>query len=396
MTSIAQALANWAHQFKPDDDDVALAQRCLQDTLAVTLAARAHPLARLATTLDEAGRWAVIGHVLDFDDLHMESTTHISAVCVPATLAVGGDAGAFLAGAGVLARLGVVLGWRHYSSGWHITCTAGAPAAAVAAAVAMGLPPAGIATAMALAVPGAGGVQRSFGTDGKSLQVGFAVSAGIRAARLAALGADADPAALDEWVELVGGSPARLDLAGAALPGGLAIKIYPCCYALQRPIHAVAGIRSRGLDPATVTEIVLRTPAATLAPLIHHRPTNGLQAKFSIEYAVAAALLDEHQGFDSFTDDATRRAEARRLMTAVKVDATPGGDWLLDGTLEVAISTTTGDVLRASEQFPPGSPQRPATAAEFSAKLSDCLRGIPTEAGSWTWRNAASVLRTHL
>ena len=28
-----------------------------------------------------------------------------------------------------MARLGSALGWRHYSAGWHATCTAGAPAA---------------------------------------------------------------------------------------------------------------------------------------------------------------------------------------------------------------------------------------------------------------------------
>jgi hypothetical protein len=60
--------------------------------------------------------------------------------------------------------------------------------------VALGLPAERIAAAMALAVPAAGGVQRAFGTDAKSLQVGFAVDAGIRAARLAAAGAQADPA----------------------------------------------------------------------------------------------------------------------------------------------------------------------------------------------------------
>src|SRR5487761_1241597 len=101
------------------------------------------------------------------------TSSHISAVCVPAALAAGGDARAYLAGAGVMARLGVALGWSHYASGWHVTCTAGAPAAAVAAAVALGLPPDRIATALALAVPAAGGVQRAFGSSGKALQVGF-------------------------------------------------------------------------------------------------------------------------------------------------------------------------------------------------------------------------------
>ncbi len=230
------------------------------DTVAVTLAARDHPVTKLAASLPEGARWAVAAHILDFDDLHMPSTTHISAVCVPTALATAGaetasaanadaanadlrcGARAYLAAAGVMARLGTALGWPHYSAGWHATCTAGAPAAAAGAAVAMGLKPDQIATAIALAVPAAGGVQRAFGTDAKSLQVGFAVDAGIRAARLAAAGATADPVALDAWLRLVGGDPGRLDLSGPAVPGGLAIKIYPCCYALQRPISALAEL----------------------------------------------------------------------------------------------------------------------------------------------------------
>src|SRR6185437_3948266 len=178
----------------------------------------------------------------------------------------GGGSRAFLAAAGVMARLGTALGWRHYAAGWHATCTAGAPAAAAGAAVAFGLPAERIAAAMALAVPAAGGVQRAFGTDAKSLQVGFAVDAGIRAARLAAAGAQADPSALDAWLALVGGDPGAVDPSGPAVPGGLAVKLYPCCYALQRPIATLAGL-APGLDPADVRRIVLRTPEATVVPL---------------------------------------------------------------------------------------------------------------------------------
>src|SRR5215469_12726641 len=172
MTSVAVTLAEWAAALDPDPDDLDLAHRSLLDTAAVALAARDHRVTRLAASLPEGARWAVAGHVLDFDDLHMPSTTHVSAVCVPTSLALGGGARAYLAGAGVMARLGTALGWRHYSAGWHATCTAGAPASAVVAAVAMGLQPDQIATAIALAVPAAGGVQRAFGTDAKSLQVG--------------------------------------------------------------------------------------------------------------------------------------------------------------------------------------------------------------------------------
>jgi 2-methylcitrate dehydratase PrpD len=114
MAATATVLAQWAHDLNPTDDDLQLAQRSLNDTLAVTLAARDHELVQVSAQLGEAGHWASTGHVLDFDDLHMESTTHISVVIVPTVLATGGDARAYLAGAGVMARLGNALGWNHY------------------------------------------------------------------------------------------------------------------------------------------------------------------------------------------------------------------------------------------------------------------------------------------
>jgi 2-methylcitrate dehydratase PrpD len=413
MTSVAVTLAEWAAGLEPGPGDLELAGRSLRDTTAVALAARDHRVTRLAAQLSTGARWTVAGHVLDFDDLHMPSTTHVSVVCVPAALAAsewaGGDgARAYLAAAGVMARLGMALGWRHYAAGWHATCTAGAPAAAAGAAVALGLPAERIAVAMALAVPAAGGVQRAFGTDAKSLQVGFAVEAGLRAARLAAAGAQADPAALDVWLALVGGDPSAT-WPGAAgpsatdpsgpeeplIPNGLAIKLYPCCYALQRPIAALAELAPE-LEPAAVRRIVLRTPEATVVPLIHHRPQSGLQGKFSLEYAAAAALLDTYPGFGSFTDDAVRRDAARRLVSLVEVKLEPGGDGLLDGELEAEIHLGDGTVRRARQQFPPGSPARPPTEDQLRAKLDDCVGDLDTDPSGWTWENVPGVLRRFL
>ena len=141
---------------------------------------------------------------------------------------------------------------------------------------------------------------------------------------------------------------------------------------------------------------MLRTPEATVVPLIHHRPTSGLAGKFSLEYAAAAALLDGYPGFGSFTDAAVRRAAAQRLVSLVEIKLDPGGSWLLDGELEAEIHTGSGTILRTSQQFPPGSPARPASAAQLQAKLADCVHGLDTDPASWTWDNAAGVLRRWL
>jgi 2-methylcitrate dehydratase PrpD len=385
MTPLAGALAGWATAFQPSADDLALADRALVDTIAVAVAARDDPVRDLLRDLPPEGAWAALAHVLDFDDLHLPTTTHISAVCVPAVLATGGDARAYLAGAGAMARLGAALGWPHYEAGWHPTCTAGAPGAAVAAAVAMGLDADAIATAIALAVPAAGGVQRAFGTAGKALQVGFAVHAGVRAARLAAAGATADPRALDQWLALVGGEAQRLDLDGPAVPGGLAIKLFPCCYALQRPIAAVHALGD--VDAERVARVVVRTPTAALAPLIPAEPTTGLEAKFSLAYAVAATLLDGRPGIASFTDEAVARPAAQALLRRVEADPIPGGDWLLAGEAEIEVTLDHGAVLRAAVDVPPGAPQRPPSADDLAAKVADCA-GPPAP----TWASAPDEL----
>jgi 2-methylcitrate dehydratase PrpD len=391
MPAVADQLAHWATTFEPSAEDLALADRALLDTLAVATAAREHPIRKLVGELPEAAAWATLAHVLDFDDLHMESTSHISAVCVPATLAAGGDARAYLAGAGVMARLGGALGWPHYSAGWHATCTAGAPAAAVAAATAMQLDAERTATAMALALPAAGGVQRAFGTAAKSLQVGFASDAGVRAARLAAAGAAADPSALEQWLALVGGDPARLDTTGAAVPGGLAIKLFPCCYALQRPISAMRDLPD--VAPERVARIVVRAPRGTLQPLIHRRPTTGLEGKFSLEYALAATLLDGRPGFASFADDAVTRPAAQRLIERVEVVASPGGEGLLDGVTVIELELDDGSRARTELELPPGAPARPPAPEELDAKVADCAGDLAADVTALRWSDAPDFLR---
>ncbi|MER5769157.1 MmgE/PrpD family protein [Streptomyces sp. NPDC001985] len=414
-TGTAGTLARWAWSYEPDPDDLALAERSLRDTLAVTLAARGHEVAALAADLPDAARWSAVGHVLDFDDVHVGSTSHVSVVTVAAALAAGGGARAYLAGAGVMTRLGTLLGWPHYAAGWHATCTQGAPAAAAAAGVALGLPPGRLATAMALAVPAAGGVQAAFGTHGKALQVGFAAEAGVRAARLALAGATADPRALDAWLELVGGSGAGADTgagtgtgagAGAgvdtedrpAVAGGLAVKLHPCCYAMQRPIAAVRELRERHgrLAPADVTGIVVTTPDASMRPLIHDRPRTGLEARFSMPYAIATALLDRFPDFTSFTDAAVGRPEARRLMEVTEVVRTPGGNGLLSGAVDIRLELADGSALRTSLAQPPGSPLRPPAPGELAGKFAACGADVPGLLAGVTWSSAPGLLASAL
>ena len=395
---VASSLARWATELEPSEEDLALARRSLLDTVAVMVAARTDPLVPVMQRLgSRAGRWAALAHVLDYDDLHMPSTTHVSAVCVAVALAADGAERAYLAGAGVMTRLGTALGWGHYAAGWHATCTAGAPAAAATAAVARGLDAERTAVAIALAVPAAGGVQRAFGTAAKSLQVAFAAEAGVRAAELAEAGASADVRALEDWMALVGGDPAALTASIAAapapaVPDGLAIKLYPCCYALQRPISAALEL---GAVPAErVRRVRVLTPACSLTPLIHHRPRTGLEGKFSLEYGIAATLLDGRPGIESFSDEAVARPEAVRLLEAVEVIATDGGDHLLAGEVAIEVGLEDGIDASAQLELPPGAPNRPPSDEELHTKLELCAGREADALAGLTWESAAVHLRS--
>ena len=260
-------------------------------------------------------------------------------------------------------------------------------------------------------MPAAGGVQRAFGTDAKSLQVGFAVDAGIRAARLAAAGATADPSALDAWFALVGGDPARLDLARLDPPAW--IQPAPTWPARRSPAawpsrSTRAATRCSGRSarspnwpsgwhrPRDVRRIELRTPAGTVVPLIHHRPETGLEGKFSLEYAAAAALLDRYPGFASFTDEAVRRQDARRLVGLVETELDPGRGLAARRRAGRPRCTTGRGRAAGPAQFPPGRPARRLGGSSCSAKLADCVDGLDTDPASWTWQNAAGLLRRAL
>lgn len=385
-------LAEWATRFTPSIADHELARTSLVDTVAVTVAAEQDPIVALTAGLDTPLRWGAVGHVLDFDDVHLPSTSHVSVVCGMATLATGGGAREYLAAAGVMARLGSALGWSHYDAGWHATCTAGAPAAAVAGGLAAGLDTDGIATAMALAVPGAGGVRSAFGTSGKPLQVGFAVQAGVRAARLAAAGATADTAALDQWFHLVRGQD-DVHLDGPAVPDGLAIKLHPCCYALQRPIAATRSLLQRGVPSSTVERMTVTTTGGAMAPLIHHDPRTGLAGKFSMEYAIAATLLDGFPDISSFTDDAVNRPAVRRLLDRIELRVLDGGSGILAGDVTVTADLRDGSTERAVLELPPGHPDSPAPEGDLAAKVRACVGPGRTEAlASASWADAATFL----
>src|SRR3979490_3324442 len=137
-----------------------------------------------------------LGHSLDFDDTHADSSLHPSAPVVPAAFAVGELVGAsgrdgltaILAGYEVCCRLGNALdATSHYKRGIHPTATAGTYGAAAAAAKLFGLSKDRIVAAFGgSGSHGAGSPQVPLnGAWNKRYQVGAAAMNGVIAATLA-------------------------------------------------------------------------------------------------------------------------------------------------------------------------------------------------------------------
>ncbi|MYE59081.1 MAG: MmgE/PrpD family protein, partial [Alphaproteobacteria bacterium] len=134
-----------------------------------------------------AAPWAALvngtaAHALDYDDVLEISNAHVSAVLVPALLALGEEreadgaacVDAFIVGVEIMARLGEALNMTHYFKGWHTTSTLGAPAAAAACARLLRLDAGTAAHALSLATSLASGAKRQFGTMAKPLHAGLA------------------------------------------------------------------------------------------------------------------------------------------------------------------------------------------------------------------------------
>lgn len=415
----ARRIAEFSVGLQPADLSAALVEatgRALLDTYACAIAGRNEEATQLAlryaraSALPSPGRAAhywgtgellpleyaalangVAGHVLDYDDVTSPMRGHPSVALLPALLALGEATGAhggdltcaYVAGFEVVCKLSKAFAVKHYARGWHSTASIGAIAAAVACARLLKLDATRTTHAIGLAVAQAAGSRANFGTHAKSFQAGHSNAAGLRAALLAAEGFDAAEGILDDTfgyldlycngellqpqLETLGQAPLEL------IASGIEVKKYPLCYATHRALDGVLDLRvQHGLTLAEVSAVHVRASSGALSPLIHARPQTGLEAKFSMQYAVTAALLDGAVRLASFTDDAVRRPQVQAFFPQVTTD---------DGTdsptfprwTEVAIDLRSGVQLRRHVDLLRGSAQAPLSLEQLRAKLEDCF-----------------------
>lgn len=99
---------------------------------------------------------------------------------------------------------------------------------------------------------------------------------------------------------------------------GLDVKQYPMCYATRRALDAVLALcREHGLTLADVRSVNVSASWDALLPLVHLQPSNGLEGKFSLAYAMAAALADGAVRLASFSDAAVQRSKVQTFFDRV-------------------------------------------------------------------------------
>jgi 2-methylcitrate dehydratase PrpD len=161
---------------------------------------------------------------------------------------------------------------------------------------------------------------------------------------------------------------------------------------VRRSLLDTVAVMYAGLsDPRA--PLCVRTPAVSLAPLIHHRAKTGLEGKFSLEFGIAAALLDGRPGIESFSDEAVVRPAAVRLAELVAVQPGEGGDHLLAGELELEVRLEDGSALRTTLGLPPGAPDRPPSDDELRSKLELYAGGQAGTLAALSWESAGAYLR---
>lgn len=286
-----------------------------------------------------------------------------------------------------MGRVGRVVNMAHYDRGWHASSTIGVIGAAVAGARMLRLDATQLRHALGMACSLSSGLRRNFGTDTKPLQVGAAARSGVMAAQLAAEGVDADPNIFDgaRGFPAVAGEPDRaLTEASLASLGqtwqgtdpGFTFKRFPSCFGTHRPINAVLELVARHeLPPDQVERIECAASYSVVEKLLYPRPTNSLEARFSMPFCLAAALIDRRLGLPQFADERVNRADVQALIPKVHTTVHPdlaSADRLGEEFAEVTVQLKNGRRVAERVQYPLGHPARPLTDADLDEKYLEC------------------------
>ena len=350
-----------------------------------------------ASSVDAALINGTAAHALDYDDVALGG--HPSTVLVPAILAEaerisasGTEAmNAYLIGYEIWAELFSRESDSYHLKGWHPTGVLGTVGAAASVAYLNRLEPEQCRNALAIAASMASGLVANFGTMTKPLHAGRAAAAAIEAVRFAVAGLTASADALEHPAGFLAAISANgnvdrtssTDQIGKKLrilEHGLSIKKYPACYATHRVIDGVLDLaNANDLDIADITEIRASVGTAQASMLRNHAPTTGLEAKFSLEFAVASALVARKVGLSELTDGFVNEPLIRTTMEKVRI-TTNSDICPLDAAFalhdRVEVELKGGRVLDSGDiRFARGHGKLPLANTELQTKFLDCTAG---------------------
>jgi 2-methylcitrate dehydratase PrpD len=341
-------------------------------------------------------------HVDDFDDIQLAAgrdrvyglLMHPTAPVLAATLAVAERdrlPGAALlrgyhVGVEVACKIAEAIAPRHYEAGFHTTGTCGTIGATAGVASLLGLPIEETRHALGISASHAAGLRASFGTMTKALHAGRAAEHAVASADLAVLGWTAATDALEApqgfFAAAGGGAEARAIMGRLGEPWtfadpGIAIKPYPCASLTHPAIGMTIDLaRQHDLRSESVEQIRVGANSRMPTALIYPRPRSALEAKFSMEYCVATALLRRRVGLADFEASAIARPDVRALSERVTFEVDPRADEAgLDRmTTFLSIETIGGSSHQAREDYPRGTPANPLSFQEVVSKFGECGR----------------------
>jgi len=283
-----------------------------------------------------------------------------------------------VAGYEVSLRLASAINPAHYRL-WHTTGTVGAFGAAAAAARTLTLDPGQTAGALGLAGTQAAGLWEVLpdAPQAKNLHPAKAAHAGFLAALLSQKGIEG-PVTIFEGPqgffsamvpEPVDAQKCTAGLGEAWLILTTTFKNYPVCGHTMTPIEAALKLHGQ-FAPAAVETIEVEAHPVSLQVAGQPAPSDEYQAKFSIPYCVAVALLKGRVGQEEFSCQVRESREIHELLKRIRLipearsDGIPGRR-----SARITVRVDGGKVFRASADVRKGDPEWPMTAREKRDKF---------------------------
>ncbi|WP_227378622.1 MmgE/PrpD family protein [Haladaptatus halobius] len=332
------------------------------------------------------------GHAIDYDDTFESIVIHPTSPVFPAALAgvqvaegSGRDAlTAYIVGVEAAFRTGHATYPSHYDNGWHSTGTVGTFGASAAAASALGLTPEAIERAYGIAASCSSSLKKNFGSMTKPLHAGHAAQMGVRAAMLADAGFTADDAVFEGDIGYGRVMTPGGEYDPSAITEGLGetwavddigFKPYPSGVITHAAMDAAREVVEReDIGPDDVESVRVALDDAASEMLIHADPDDALQAKFSIEFCLAAILRERDAGVREFSDEYVADPRTQEVVAKVEREFESnlfGGEFAGYGA-RVTLTTTDGEQYVAVEKYAPGSPNNPVSDDRLDAKFFEC------------------------